>query len=464
MYVDERLFGKHNEFCSGESMIPQSVIRKKRDGKEISRDEIRSFIKGTTDGSISEGQIGAFTMAVFLNGMSTGELVELALAMRDSGRVLDWGPYGLDDRRLIDKHSSGGVGDEKITLLISPLAAACGVFVPNISGRGLDYCAGEIDMLNAIPGYQTSPDSDLFRAVVRDVGAAITGPTSDLAPADRKIYHVRDVTATVESVALISSSIMSKKLAVSPRGLVICVGRGSGAYMPTIDQARELAKAMSMTAAGAGVPSVILLTDLDSVVGSSVGHAVGVVETVDFLTGKYRDPRVSELVLAIVAEMALLAGVVDDLDSGRALAAARLDDGSAADRFGRMIGALGGPQDFMQHPSRYLPAAAVVRPVMPEHSGYVVRMNAGSIGHGLVELGGGRRRPEDTIDLAVGYSDLRGINDEVGSSRPLAVLHARDEVSWNRTAERLRSAIEIGDAQVAPAGPIVLDRLVHIDV
>lgn len=445
-------------------MIPQSIIRKKRDGEEITRDEIRYFIKGTIDGSVSEGQIGAFTMAVYLNGMSTFELVELALAMRDSGRVLDWSPYGLNDRRLVDKHSSGGVGDEKITLLITPLAAACGVFVPNISARGLDYCAGEIDMLDAIPGYQTSPDVDRFRAVVRDVGGAIIGPTSDLAPADRKLYYLRDVTATVESVALISSSIMSKKLAVSPKGLVICVGRGSGAYMPTINQARELAAAMSMTAAGAGVPSVMLLTDLDSVLGNSVGNAVGVVETVEFLTGTYRDPRVLELVLTIVAEMAVLAGVAEDHGSGRALAAARLHDGSAADRFGRMVSALGGPTDFMKNPGSYLPAAAVVRAVAPERSGYIVRMDAGSIGHGLVELGGGRTKPEQNIDLAVGYSEMRGINDEVGPSRPLAVLHARDEVSWNLTAERLRRAIEIGDAPGAPPGPIVLERLAREDV
>ena len=445
-------------------MIPQSIIRKKRDGKEITRDEIRSFINGTIDGSVSEGQIGAFTMAVYLNGMSTFELVELALAIRDSGSVLDWTTEGLDERRLVDKHSTGGVGDEKITLMITPLAAACGVFVPNISGRGLDYCAGEVDMLDAIPGYQTSPDADRFKAVVRDVGGAIIGPTADLAPADRKLYHMRDVTATVESVALISSSIMSKKLAVSPRGLVICVGRGSGAYMPTIDKARELAAAMSMTAAGAGVPSVMLLTDLDSVLGNSVGNAVGVVETVDFLTGRYRDPRVLELVLTIVAEMAVLAGIVEDYGSGRALAAARLNDGSAAGRFGRMIGALGGPKDFMENPGMFLPAAAVIRAVVPERSGYIVGMDAGSIGHGLVELGGGRTNPEEIIDLAVGYSDLKGVNDEVGAGRPLAILHARDEVSWNRTADRLRRAMKIGDAPVASPGPIVLERMACLDV
>lgn len=445
-------------------MIPQSIIRKKRDGEEITRDEIRHFIKGAIDGSVSEGQIGAFIMAVYLKGMSTLELVEMALAMRDSGRVLDWTTYVLDERRLVDKHSSGGVGDEKITLLITPLAAACGVLVPNISARGLDYCAGEVDMLDAIPGYQTTPDSDLFRTVVRDVGGAIIGPTSDLAPADRKLYYLRDVTATVESVALISSSIMSKKLAVSPSGLVICVGRGSGSYMPTINHARELATAMSHTAAGAGVPSVMLLTDLDSVLGNSVGHVVGVLETVDFLTDRYRDPRVLELVLTIVAEMAVLAGVADDHAAGIALAVARLNDGSAADRFGRMISALGGPNDFMKNPSKYLSAAPVVREVLPECSGYITKMDAGSIGHGLVELGGGRTKPEDDIDLSVGFSALKGINDKVGPDRPLAVLHAHDEVSWKLTAERLRRSIQISDTPVAPPGPIVLERLARTDI
>lgn len=299
---------------------------------------------------------------------------------------------------------------------------------------------------------------------MRDVGGAIIGPTSDLAPADRKLYYLRDVTATVESVALISSSIMSKKLAVSPSGLVICVGRGSGSYMPTINHARELATAMSHTAAGAGVPSVMLLTDLDSVLGNSVGHVVGVLETVDFLTDRYRDPRVLELVLTIVAEMAVLAGVADDHAAGIALAVARLNDGSAADRFGRMISALGGPNDFMKNPSKYLSAAPVVREVLPECSGYITKMDAGSIGHGLVELGGGRTKPEDDIDLSVGFSALKGINDKVGPDRPLAVLHAHDEVSWKLTAERLRRSIQISDTPVAPPGPIVLERLARTDI
>lgn len=293
-------------------------------------------------------------MATWLNGMTQPEgVTALTLSMRDSGRVVDWSASGLPRERIIDKHSSGGVGDEKITLIVVPLAAACGVIVPNLSGRGLDYCAGEHDMLDAVPGYDTTPAPERFMAAVKDVGGVIIGPTLDLAPADRKLFFVRDVTATVESVALITGSIMSKKLASAPSGLVICVGSGSGAYMSTTEQARELATAMAEVGAGAGVPSVMLLTDLDCVLGTTVGNAVGVVETVDFLTGRERDPRVPDLVLEIVAEMALLAGVVADLEAGRVLALARLEDGSGADRFGRMIAALGGPADFVTDPARY---------------------------------------------------------------------------------------------------------------
>ena len=322
-------------------LLPQDVIRKKRDGLALTASEIRFFVDGATSGTVSEGQIGAFTMAVYLRGMTIEEIADFTLAMRDSGRVLDWNGAAVDPTRLIDKHSSGGVGDEKITLLVVPLAAACGVWVPNLSGRGLDYCAGEVDMLDAVPGYDTAPPHALFMRAVEEVGGAIIGPTLDLAPADRKIFYVRDVTATVESVPLITGSILSKKLASSPRGLVITVGSGSGAYMKTLDDARRLASSMAEVAARVGVPSVMLLSDLSCVLGTSVGNAVAVKETVDFLVGRRRDARVLDLVLSIVAEMVVLAGIEPDLGRARGLAAAKLEDGSAADRFGRMVRALG---------------------------------------------------------------------------------------------------------------------------
>jgi thymidine phosphorylase len=440
-------------------MTPQDIIRKKRDRGALSVEEIAAFIAGATRGEVSEGQIGAFTMAVYLNGMTIDETAALSLAMRDSGRVLDWSGRGVDPRRLIDKDSSGGVGDEKITLLVVPLAAACGVLVPNLSGRGLDYCAGEVDMLDAVPGYQTSPSPELFMQAVGQVGGAIIGPTIDLAPADRKIFYVRDVTATVESVPLITASILSKKLASAPHGLVISVGSGSGAYMATLDDARRLARSMSEVAARAGAPSVMLLTDLDSVLGSTVGNAVAVVETVDFLTGRRRDPRVTDLVLSLTAEMIVLAGVEPDLDAARKRATARLDDGAATERFAHMIKALGGPGDFIERAARHLPAAPVVRAVGPDRPGYVAGMNAKEIGLTLVALGGGRKRPDETIDLAVGLTDFAQLADFVGKDRPLCIIHARNEADFEQAARRIRTAVRLNDEACAGAGPIVKERI-----
>lgn len=440
-------------------MQPQDIIRRKRDGEVLDASDIAAFVRGIGDGEVSEGQIGAFTMAVYLNGMTAPERVALSLAMRDSGRVLDWSAMGIDEKRLIEKHSSGGVGDEKITLLVIPLAAACGVFAPNLSGWGLDYCGGEIDMLDSIPGYDTAPSSETFMAAVKSAGGAIIGPTPDLAPADRKIFKVRDVTATVESVALITGSIMSKKLAAGPRGMVITVGSGSGAYMATPDDARELAESMSEVASGAGLPSVMLLTDLNAFVGTAIGAATEVIETVDFLTGRYRDARVTDLTLTVTAEMIVLAGLETDIDAARALAASRLEDGSAARHFGLMVKALGGPADFVERPADHLPAAAVIKPVFATESGFVAGMNTREIGLALVGLGGGRKLPEEAIDLSVGLTDFRQVGDAVGPDRPLCTIHARSEAEWETAAARVRAAVQISDTPPAPLGPIVIERI-----
>jgi thymidine phosphorylase len=439
--------------------MPQEVIRRKRDRHELTPAEIVAFVKGVTDGSVSEGQIGAFTMSIYLNGTTTAERVALALAMRDSGEVLDWSRSGIDPRTIIDKHSSGGVGDEKVTLLVVPLAAAGGLTVPNQSGWGLDYCGGEMDMLASVPGYDGAPPPDKYMKAVLAAGGAISGPTAELAPADRKIFKVRDVTATVESVALITGSIMSKKLAVGPSGVVICVGSGTGAYMQTVEQARELAESMAEVAAGAGIPSVMLLTDLDAVLGTSVGSAVEMVETVDFLTGKHQDPRTRELTIEVTADMIRIAGVAPDMAAARALAEARLADGSAAERFGMMIAALGGPADFMARPEHYLPRAAVVAPVYPATEGYVSGMIAKDIGLALIALGGGRKRPDDPIDLAVGFTAFCQVGDRVGANEPLCVVHARNEVEWEDAAARVRAAITVAGAPPPPPGPIVIERI-----
>jgi thymidine phosphorylase len=438
---------------------PQEVIRRKRDRQVLSEAEIRSFVEGIADGSISEAQIGAFTMAVYLNGMTTPERVALTLAMRDSGTVLDWSKSGLDPKRIIDKHSSGGVGDEKITLLVVPLAAACGLAVPNLSAWGLDYCGGEMDMLMSVPGYDGSPPPETFMKAVIETGGAISGPTLQLAPADRKIFKVRDVTATVESVALITGSIMSKKLAVNPSGVVICVGSGTGAYMPTVAHARELAESMSNVATGAGIPSVMLVTDLNSVLGTSVGSAVEMVETVDFLSGRYQDPRAKELVIEVTADMIRIAGVAPDMEAARKLAEAKLADGSAAEHFQKMVTALGGPPDFMEQSARYLPGAAVIAPAYPEGEGHVAAMNAKEIGLALIGLGGGRKRPDDPIDLTVGFTDFCQIGDEVGPRKALCTIHARNEAEWDEAARRIRAAITLSATPPKPLGPIVIERI-----
>jgi thymidine phosphorylase len=440
-------------------MRPQEIIRKKRDGVALSADEIAAFIDAATKGEASEGQIGAFTMAVYLRGMDARETVALSLAMRDSGKVLDWRTFGLDPSLVIEKHSSGGVGDEKMTLIVVPLAAACGVYAPNLSARGLDYCAGEIDLLDAIPGYQTSPSPEFFMRAVKEAGGAIIGPTLELAPADRKLFYVRDVTATVESVPLITGSIVSKKLAVGPSGVAISVGSGSGAYMATLDDARRLANTMAEVAAGAGLPSVMLLTDLDCVLGSAVGNAVAVAEAVDFLTGGHRDPRVADLALSLTAEMIVLGGVASDLAAARALAAAKLDAGAGAERFGRMVAAMGGPSDFVERAAQHLPAAAIVRPVPAERAGFIVGMDAKAVGLTLVDLGGGRTRPDETIDLAIGLTEFAQVGDAVDAKTPLCMIHARDEDGFERASRRIRAAVRISPEAGPAAGPVVRERI-----
>jgi thymidine phosphorylase len=382
--------------------------------------------------------------------------------MRDSGRVLDWAPVGLADRRLVDKHSSGGVGDEKITLLVVPLAAACGLYVPNLSGRGLGHTGGEIDMLDAIPGYRTSPTPEQFMRVVKKVGGAISGPTPDLAPVDRDIFYVRDVSATVESVPLITGSILSKKLASAPRGLVMSVGCGSGAFMETRERARELAESLAEVGAGAGVPSVMLMTDLSSVLGTTVGNAIEVVETVAFLTGLRRERRTLELTLAIVAEMLVIGGVAPDPAAALALARARLDDGSAADRFGRMVAAMGGPADLVERPETHLEAAPLVRPLFAEREGFVAGMDCRGIGMAVVDLGGGRTRPDQSIDFAVGLAEFVQIGDRVGADRPICVIHARDTAGWERAAARIRPSIRLADERIAPQGSVILERIARL--
>jgi len=359
---------------------------------------------------------------------------------------------------VIDKHSSGGVGD-KVSLMLAPIVAACGGFVPMISGRGLGHTGGTLDKLSAIPGYATQPDIALFRKTVREVGCAIIGQTDDLAPADRRLYAVRDVTACVESIPLIVSSILSKKIAAGLDGLVMDVKCGSGAFCESRAMAQDLAQSLVSVANEAGLPTVALISDMDRVLGRDVGNALEVGETVAYLSNEgTAEPRLHDIVIALAGEMLALGGLAVTPAAGRASAEAALRDGRAAERFARMVAALGGPADFLERPSVHLARAPVVKACPAERSGYVTGMDARRVGITVVALGGGRARADDTIDPSVGLSDVVDVGRAVRPGDPLCLVHAASETAADAAIVLLRRAIHIGDAP-PKIPPIVLERI-----
>jgi len=434
-------------------ILPQEIIRAKRDGRDLTGAEIGAFIAGLTSGAVTEGQAAAFAMAVFFNGMTLDERVALTRAMTLSGETLDWRAPDLPGP-VLDKHSTGGVGDN-VSLMLAPMLAACGAFVPMISGRGLGHTGGTLDKLDSIPGYVTQPDLLTFKRVVREAGCAIIGQTDALAPADRRLYAIRDVTATVESVALITASILSKKLAAGLEGLVTDVKTGSGAFMPTLEGARELAESIATVATGAGLPTVSLITDMNEPLASAAGNAVEVWNAVGFLVGERRDARLHRVTLALGGELLAVAGLARDADEGSALMQRSLDSGAAAERFERMVAALGGPSDFLTRSEAVLPRAGVLTAAVPERRGVVTAIDVRAIGLAVVELGGGRARASDSIDPSVGLTDLAPIGREVGPDAPLARIHARSAEEAEAAARRLRAAYRLGEAASERADPVV---------
>ena len=427
-------------------MLFQELIRAKRDGKALNSAELAELVGAIVDGRISDEQLGALAMAVYWRGMTNAETSTLTCAMRDSGRVMDW--KGELAGPVLDKHSTGGVGDAT-SLLVGPWVAACGGHVPMISGRGLGHTGGTLDKLAAIPGYNPFPDPHSFRRAVREIGVAIIGQTDDLAPADRRLYAIRDVTATVDCLPLIVASILSKKLAEGLDGLVLDVKTGSGAVMSDPARAAELAAALVRVSGEAATPAVALLTDMDRPLASCAGNALEVAEVLDLLTDKTRGGRLFELSRELSAHMLVLGGLATD----QAHALNTLDQawasGAVAERFARMVSALGGPDDLLQSYSHILPKAPVVRPVLPEQSGRVQSMDLRAVGLTVVALGGGRQRASDEIDPAVGLSDLAPVGQTVDAQRPLAVVHARSAEDAEQAARQLRAAITIGEEEVA---------------
>jgi thymidine phosphorylase len=435
-------------------MLPQEIIRKKRDGHELSMEEISFLIGGLAHGSVSEGQAAAFAMTVFFNGMSMDECISLTLAMRDSGTVLTW-PKSMFDGPVVDKHSTGGVGDN-VSLMLAPMLAAAGCFVPMISGRGLGHTGGTLDKLESIPGYLTRPDLQRFQETVRQVGCAVIGQTDDLAPADRRLYAIRDVTATVESIPLITASILSKKLAAGLDALILDVKVGSGAFMKTLSEARELGQTLVSVGRGAGLETSAILTDMDEPLASAAGNALEVANAVDYLKGK-PEPRLQEVVLALGEELLLIAGIAETHSRARQMLDKVIANGKAAERFQRMVKNLGGPGDFLERPHAYLPQAPLTRAVVPASPGRVGALDARLLGLAVIALGGGRSHPDAKIDHAVGLSALARKNAVVGKDMPLAMIHARDQSSAEAAEQLIRSAYQMGEA--IPLTPVIRGRI-----
>ncbi len=421
--------------------IPQEFIRKKRDNQPLSREAIDAFVAGVTDGSVADAQIAAFAMAVFFNGMSLEEKTQLTVAMRDSGNTLAWsdlpGP-------VVDKHSTGGVGDT-VSLMMGPMLAACGAYVPMISGRGLGHTGGTLDKFESIPGYNVLPDDALFEKVVRECGVAIIGQTDSLAPADKRIYAVRDVTATVESIPLISASILSKKLAEGIGTLVMDVKVGSGAFMPTYALSKELAESIVGIANAAGVTTRAILTDMNQPLASNAGNGLEVLEAVEYLNGTRRNPRLHAVTMALSAAALIDSGLAADEAEATARLEAVLADGSALTKFAQMVAMLGGPADFVENYETYLPTAPIIRPITADTSGIISAMDTTALGMAIVGLGGGRLRPEDSVDHSVGFENIISLGENVTPDTPLMTIHARDERSFSEAEKRVRAAIEIGE-------------------
>jgi thymidine phosphorylase len=426
-------------------MLFTDVIRAKRDGKSLSDEQIQFFVDGLADSSIPAEQVSALAMAIFLNSMSFEEAGRLTTKMAASGTVLDWSKEDLGGP-VIDKHSTGGVGD-KVSFLLAPIAAAAGCYVPMISGRGLGHTGGTTDKVEAIPGYNATPDFELFRRTVKQVGCAIIGQTEDLAPADRRFYAIRDVTGTVESVPLITASILSKKIAAGLQGLVMDVKVGNGAFMDSHERAVELANSIIATAGSAGLKTHALITDMNEVLGTTVGNALEIAESMRFLRNEEQEPRLSDITLALCAEMVLVGGLEDDRDAARKRCEDALSSGRAAELFGRMTAALGGPADFVERYDEYLLKAPVVRAVHAK--GIVCNVDTRAVGNAIIELGGGRRQVGEQLDLAVGFSSIASIGTAVDSERPLAIVHAASEDDADKAVKNLLQAFDLGDS--APA-------------
>lgn len=428
-------------------MRPQDVIRKKRDGEELSRTEIHFFIAGVTSGEIADYQISALLMAIYLNGMSDDEQQALTEAMLQSGNILNFSEI---PKPKADKHSTGGVGD-KTSLLIAPLVAACGVCVPMISGRGLGHTGGTLDKLESIPGYRVNLSAGEFQDVLETVGYAMAGQTAELAPADKKMYALRDATATVEAIPLIVASIISKKGAAGLEAMVIDVKTGSGAFMREEEQARALAHALVSTGNSCGIRTRALLTDMNQPLGNAVGNSIEVQECVEILRGEMKagaEP-VLELSLELSANMLVLAKVAESVPMARTRLERVLESGEALECFRRNISAQGGDARICDDPQRVLPLVDDSFRVKSPGSGFISSIDTTEVGHAIAAIGGGRVRIEDSIDPTVGFMAEAKLGSQVRSGDSLGVIYCRDAAKAREAAERITKAYSVTEDKPA---------------
>ncbi len=431
----------------------RAIIARIRDGGQPSTDDLRWFAMGLASGEVTDAQAGAFAMAVLLKGLSEEGRVALTRGMRDSGKVLEWDLPGP----VVDKHSTGGIGD-CTSLLLAPALACCGAYVPMISGRGLGHTGGTLDKLEAIPGFRTGLTEAALRKQMTDVKCAIVAASSDLAPADRRLYAIRDVSATVESIDLITASILSKKLAAGLEALVLDVKCGSGAFMKTAAQAEALAQSLVKTAQGAGCMTSALITDMSQPLATAAGNALEVIEVMETLTGTSVNTALWDVTVALGGEALALAGLASDAADGEGRIAQALESGAAAECFGRMIVAQGGPADFVDRWPDRLPSAPVMVEVPALDDGFVTAIDGEALGLAVVHLGGGRLREGDRVNPSVGLSDLAGIGEETGAGVPLAMVHAVTEDAAREAVRVVQAAYRIGAAPpVEP--PLVMKRI-----
>ena len=434
-------------------MLFKELISKKRLGKELTKNEINWFISNLTNNNLSEGPIASLAMAICLKGMTFDERVQLTLAMKNSGKTLSWDLPGP----IIDKHSTGGVGDT-VSLVLAPVLAACGAYVPMISGRGLGHTGGTLDKFDSIPGYNTSPNETLLRRVVSTVGCAIIGQTNELAPADKRLYAIRDVTGTVESIDLITASILSKKLAAGLEGLVIDVKCGNGAFMQDFNEASNLAKSLVTVSNESGCKTTALVTDMNQPLSQSIGNSLEVLAAIDILKGSSKDYRLLEVSNSLGVSILCSSNICKTKKEAQLLISAVLSSGKAAEKFSQMVSELGGANDFFEKPQNYLTPSNIQKNIYCKKTGYVNKINTKNLGNILILLGGGRQKVEDAIDYSVGMKLLIELGSYVEKNQPLCTLYARDQVSFNIAEKEIIESFEIGENKENYDNKIIIEH------